>query len=376
MTVYKYFLRVAAKYKVAILIYTMIFFMLSIINGVSTERKEVKFEDTKLNIGIIDNMNSELSKGLIDYLGEKNNIVDTIEDEAYIKEQIFLEVVDGVIIIPEDFDEKVGNKEESIKIYKDDRKIGASYLSQQIEKFLVFVNASNEGGELELDSVKMALNEKANVKILDDNTKKGNIAAKIWFKYYYNFTSYIIVAIYITVIGLIMMEFKDEKIENRMKISSKKFIKYNGEIYLGQITLGILITSIFILGSIVLKGKHIGEVDFSKYLINVFVFSFSILCFTFLINNLVRNKFVVSGVSTVASLGTSMISGVMVPQEFLGEKVLTIAKFFPTYYYVRINEMDVNSFLDMRYEIFMQVLFGIAFLLMGLYFSKIKRKAH
>lgn len=376
MTVYKYFLRVAAKHKVAILIYTMIFFMLSIINGVSTERKEVKFEDTKLDIGIIDNMNSELSKGLIDYLGEKNNIVDTIEDEAYIKEQIFLEVVDGVIIIPEDFDEKVGNKEESIKIYKDDRKIGASYLSQQIEKFLVFVNASNEGGELELDSVKMALNEKVNVKILDDNTKKGNIGAKIWFKYYYNFTSYIIVAIYITVIGLIMMEFKDEKIENRMKISSKKFIKYNGEIYLGQITLGILITSIFILGSIVLKGKHIGEVDFSKYLINVFVFSFSILCFTFLINNLVRNKFVVSGVSTVASLGTATISGVMVPQELLGEKVLTMAKFFPTYYYVRINEMDVNSFLDMRYEIFMQVLFGIAFLLMGLYFSKIKRKAH
>lgn len=78
--------------------------------------------------------------------------------------------------------------------------------------------------------------------------------------------------------------------------------------------------------------------------------------------------------STVLSLGTSFISGVMVPQQFLGKKVLTIAKFFPTYYFVRINDMQASSFLDIRYEIFMQVLFAIAFLFMGLYFSKTAQK--
>ena len=79
--------------------------------------------------------------------------------------------------------------------------------------------------------------------------------------------------------------------------------------------------------------------------------------------------------STVLSLGTSFISGVMVPQEVLGENVLKIAKFFPTYYFVKINEMTVNSFLDMKYEISMQLLFAIVFLLMGLYFNKVKQKA-
>lgn len=65
----------------------------------------------------------------------------------------------------------------------------------------------------------------------------------------------------------------------------------------------------------------------------------------------------------------------MVPQQFIGEKVLNIAKFFPTYYFVRINEMDISSFLDVKYEIFMQILFAVIFLLFGIYFSKVRQKA-
>ena len=171
-----------------------------------------------------------------------------------------------------------------------------------------------------------------------------------------------------------MTDFINKDVESRRKVSSIKFLKFNREIYLGQLTIASFITLVFILGSIVLKGKYIGEVDFLKYIINTIVFSFSALCLVFLINNITNNKFVISGLGTVLSLGTSFISGVMVPQQFLGEKVLTIAKFFPTYYFVRINEMNINSFLDVKYELFMQLLFAMAFLLIGLYFSKSKQK--
>jgi len=171
-----------------------------------------------------------------------------------------------------------------------------------------------------------------------------------------------------------MTEFNSKNIQDRMKISPKKFLNFNIEIYLGQLTIGILITGIFILGSIVLKGKHIPEVDFIKYVVNISIFSFAILCFTFLINNVTTSRFVINGISTVTSLGTAFISGVLVPQELLGAKVLGIAKFFPTYYFVKINETNIKSLLDVKYEISMQFLFAMAFLLMGLYFSKIQQK--
>lgn len=375
MTVYKYFTKIALRNKGVILTYTLIFFILSILNGSGTIERETSFMEKRLNIGIIDNCNSELSRGLKNYLEKKNDIIDTMPDEEYIKEQIFLETVDAVIIIPEDFDEKVINKENSIKVYNDDRKIESMQIQNQINKFLTFANATYENGEFNLEDLEVALNEEANVELIKPKNKMANEGVANWFKYYYNFTSYVIMAIYISAIGLVMADFKDENIESRMKISSKKFLKFNMEMYLGQLTMASMITLIFIVGSIVLKGKYIGEGNFGKYVLNTVVFSLSALCFTFLINNVTRNKFVINAMATVFSLGTSFISGVMVPQQFLSEKTLMIAKFFPTYYFVRVNEMTVNSFSDMRFEILMQLLFGAVFLLMGLYFSKTAQQA-
>lgn len=375
MTVYKYFIKIALKNKGIILSYTIIFFILSIINGSTNSQRETNFMETKLDIGIVDNSSSQLSKSLIDYLEKENNIIYTKPDEKYIKEQIFLQTADAVIIIPENFDDKVIKKEKSVEVFRDDRKVESYQIENQINKFITFANATYENEKFDLSNVNIALDKSIDVRLVEINKNDINQKANIWFKFYFNFVSYIILGIYISVIGFVMAEFTSHEIENRRKISSIGFLKFNKEIYLGQLTIASLLTLIFILGSIMLKGKYIAEIDFIKYVVNTIVFSFSALCLVFLINNLTSNKFVLSGLSTVLSLGTSFISGVMVPQQFLGEKVLRIAKFFPTYYFVRINEMNINSFLDVKYEIFMQLLFAIVFLLMGLYFSRAKQRA-
>ncbi|MCF6466077.1 ABC transporter permease [Clostridium sp. Cult2] len=374
MIVYKYFIKIALRNKWAILSYTIVFFILSIINGYNSTGRETSFIETKLNIGIIDNNNSQLSNSLKDYLREKNHIVDVVQDEESIKEQIFLEVADAIIVIPEDFEKKVINKEKAVEVYRDDRKIESMQIETQLNKFFIFLNATYKEGKFDLDGINTALNEKIHVELIKDGGKVRNYGANEWFRSYFNFTGYVIIATYIAVMGLVMSDFTDLNIENRRKISSKRFLKFNREMYFGQLTLASIITLIFILGSIVLKGKYIREVNFGMYVINTIVFSFSILCLTFLVNNITRNKYVINSISTVLSLGTSFISGVMVPQQFLSKKVLTIAKFFPTYYFVRINDMQASSFLDIRYEIFMEILFAIAFLFMGLYFSKTAQK--
>lgn len=375
MTVYKYFIRIALKNKGVIFSYMLIFFLLSIINGTNRTTQESNFIESRMNVGIIDNSNGELSKGLRSFIEAKNNIVEIIQDEDYIKEEIFLETVDAVIIIPEDFEEKVIQKKKSIELYRDDRKVESYQVENQINKFLIFANATYGKGQFDIKSVSSALEEEIDVNLIERNSRVKNINAEKWIQTYYNFTSYVIIAMYIAVIGLVMADFRDEKIVNRVRISSKKFLGYNKEIYLGQLTIAILITLAFVLGSIIIELEHIGDINLVKYLINIVAFSFSILCLTFLINNLTSNKFIINGISTVLSLGTSFISGVMVPQQFLGEEVLKIAKFFPTYYFIKVNEMDINSFVDIRYEIFMQILFALAFILMGLYFSKIQQRA-
>lgn len=375
MTVYKYFLKAAARQKWVIIGYTAIFFLLAILNGASTETNNIAFMEKNLEIAIVDRSQDELSKGLVDCLGTNNTLIGIEDNIEVIKEQIFLESLNAVIIIPEDFKERVENKEPAIEIVKDDRKMGPLQVENDVNKFLVFANASIKEGTYNLEEIKDLLAKEVEVEMLSLNKSVKNKGADTWFRNYFNFTGYIIIAIYVTVIGFVMVEFNDKNKQDRMKISAKKFLSLNTEIYLGQVTIGLMITFILVISSLVLKGKHLGEIDFLKYLVNIFVFSSSILCFTFLINNITRSKFVINGISTVASLGTAFISGVLVPQEFLGENVLRLARFFPTYYFVRINNSNISSFLDVRYELAMQVLFAISFFLMGLYFSKIKQKS-
>lgn len=374
MTVYKYFIKIALRNKGIILGYTVMLLVFALIYGGTSSEKTINFEETSLNIGIINHSKSELSNKLVEYLEKGNNIVDTKADEDFIKEQIFLQVANGIIIIPEDFEEKVINKEEAIEIFRDDRKIETYQIQNQINEFLSFANATYEDGDFDLSNVLSALDSSVDVNFVEAGNGE-NQDINTWFKFYYNFVSYIILAIYIAVIGFVMNDFTRTEVENRRKVSSKRFLSFNKEIYLGQMTIAIVITSILVLGSVIMRASHLSEVHFTKYVLNTFVFSFSALCLVFLINNVTNNKFLITGISTVLSLGVSFISGVMVPQEFLGENVLRIAKFFPTYYFVTINNKDIVSLLDVRYEIIMQLLFGLGFLLIGLYFSKIKQKA-
>lgn len=375
MTVYKYFLRVAYKSKNTIFGYISIFLILILLASSGVDENDPIFSERALDIGIVNESDSKLSKSLIDHLDEKNNIYMIKNNKNEIEEAVFLEIYDAAIVIPKDFVNLFKGKKESVQIIRDERKIESNQISSEINKFLNFVAATASNGSYDLERVDSILRNEVEVEFLNAEAESQYRDIRTWFSGYFNFTAYVIIAIYIAVIGFVMKEFNDKDIQERMKVSSKTFMGFNIQIYLGQVTLAILISSFFIILAILLKGKYIGEVNFSKYILNLSVFSFSILGLTFFINNLTQSRFIINAASTVLSLGTSLISGVMVSQSFLGKNVLNIAKFFPTYYFVRINNMNINRFMEIRYELIVQILFGISFFLLGLYFSKVKRRA-
>lgn len=368
MTVYKYFIKLAFSNRGVLLAYTGVFFLLSIIAGTGQSTSQGEFVQSSLRVGIVDNSEGQIAEGLIEYLSQKN-AVQLLEDASAeeIREGIFLGLSDAVIIIPEDFEERVLLKQESVSIYSDEAKPQTVQINSQVNKYLTFLNASLEDGAYDIAGVLSALEVESDVEMVGADRDENKNA---WFAQYFNFMSYSVTAIYIGVIGYAMNDFREDKMESRRRVSSISFNKFNREIYLGQLTIATIVTAIFTLGAIVIRGGDISGVQFSKYVLNVTVFSTSILCLTYLINSLTNNRIVKSGLSNVIALGTAFISGVMMPQELLGDRVTAIAKFFPTYYFVKINETRVNSFSDISYEISVQLLFAVVFLLVGLYFSK------
>ena len=86
-----------------------------------------------------------------------------------------------------------------------------------------------------------------------------------------------------------------------------------------------------------------------------------------------------SAAANVISLGCCFISGVFVPQEYLGDTVLSIAKFNPTYWYVKANDeisvlVNYNKENLMPIFISMLIVFGFAIAIYALTLVIIKQK--
>jgi len=116
------------------------------------------------------------------------------------------------------------------------------------------------------------------------------------------------------------------------------------------------------------------------YIVNSLVFAICISGLAFLIGSLTKNREVVSAVANITTLGTSFLSGVFVPQEILGENVLRIASFMPTYWYVRANEriaglidFSIYNLSDVLISLAIQLAFGAAFLIAALVIGKRRR---
>ena len=63
------------------------------------------------------------------------------------------------------------------------------------------------------------------------------------------------------------------------------------------------------------------------------------LALAFLIANLVSNKETLNGIVNVLALGTSFLCGAFVPMQWLPDGVLKAAHVFPSYYFIKNNEI-------------------------------------
>ena len=142
---------------------------------------------------------------------------------------------------------------------------------------------------------------------------------------------------------------------------------------MAYISMAIMILGIFLIGIVIYKGEYIYQIPMMKYIINAGAFSFSLLGLSFLISSFAKSSFGIDSMSNLISLGMGFISGVFVPPYLLSEGTLNIAKFFPAYYYVKGVFEPTFSISDIKYELIIQMLFGVAYFIIGLYFAKIKR---
>ena len=372
MQVYKAYFKIIKKNIGQLSIYLIIFLLFAIIFGkVSTSPKDTDFESTKVNISIINkDENSKLISGLRDYLKENANIVDVGTSKEDLQDALFFREAEYIITIPNGFTKEIlkGNKDINIEKTVIPNSTSEIYMDNLINRYLntvkMYTSTIDNISQAKLVSnVNKDLSHTTDVKIKTyDNDYSNNASCAN----YYNFFAYSMFAVLILGISLVMISFNNKDLKRRNLASSLSMKNMNIQMVFANITYAVVVWLVMIIASFIMFKNYMFTINGLLSLLNSFVFTLAALSISILISNLVTSRNALSAVVNVIALGSCFISGVFVPQQYLGDTVLSIAKFNPTYWYVKANDdiaILVNYSNENMRPIFMSMIIVLGFAL-------------
>ncbi|MEL7569955.1 MAG: ABC transporter permease [Eubacteriaceae bacterium] len=342
MQVFKVFFRIIKKNLGELSVYMIIFLVLAVLlSSINTGSQYNEFAQTKSKIAFINNdKTSALTDGLRDYLNENAIIADIKNDERTLQDALFYRDIEYIVKVPSGFSDKFYNGEKAeIEITKVPDSISGVYMDNMVEKYLntarIYINnMKNISGEKLTQYIQKDLSKTANV-----NLSSADAVQTKKYLYYYNYAAYSLSAILILGVCIVMFVFNKLDIKRRNLCSPLKNSSINMQLILGNLTLSLGAWLIIVITSIIIYRKDMFTISGGLFILNLLVFTIAMLSISFLISNIVKSRPATSAAANVVALGSSFIGGVFVPQYLLGAKVLTIASFTPTYWYVKSNNI-------------------------------------
>lgn len=383
MQVYRAYIKILKKTLPSLSIYIVIFLALSILlSGSGKENKATQFTQNKINIAVINEDEGTLGNALNSYLGKVHNLVELKNDKELLQDELYYRNVEYILFIPKDFTEKlrageINNLCENVKIP------GSStgrFIDSQIEQYISTINLYLIAGEDENKAIEYAvrdLSTKAEVNLLDSTIS----TSKSDDYYYFLYLPYILISLVIMGIGPILIVFNRKEINDRNLCSALPLKSKNLQLILGCM---ITVSAAFVFFMIIAFGMYGKNMEIEKallYVVNAFVFLVIATAIGYFVSIFAKTSNVLNMVTNTVGLGMSFLGGIFVPREILGESVLNVSRFLPTYWYVNavdaIQNVGSNPSLmkDIQISIGIEVIFAIAIFAVALVATRARSEA-
>ena len=349
MQVFKNYFRITKSFLPMILMYLSIFMFFAIFATSQSSGDSSTFSSVKPPVAIKNHDNSAFSAGFVDYIKQNAEIVDVEDNDNARKEAIYFQTVYYVYVIPANFgndlfagkEPKISTLQVQSSAAEQARMLGENYLRLAGPRIVAGMSQTDVVAGINSDlSGTQTVTEVRGAKVSDGSFK---------VQYFYNFASYIILALCIMIISMIMIIFASRNIKRRNLVSSLSYGRITEQLFFGNLILAVGIWLIFVIASFFLYPATMLTMAGAIYALNALIFTIVALSISFLIGSLSKNKNIASAMTNIIALGSSFICGVFVPQALLGESVLNFAKCLPTYWYVRSNEL-IYGLTDFNFE--------------------------
>jgi ABC-2 type transport system permease protein len=351
MQVFKAYFKIVKKNLPMLIMYLVIF--LSVVIGITASNQTqemVSFTARKSDLALInEDEDSALTRGLVTYIQQNANLVDVEHDEEALKDALFYEKIDYILKIPEGFSQGFMDGEAvQLEQTKGIDQMAGIQLEMLLNRFLntaslyaKYGNNLTQAEVIEKTMNDLSLETPVEMKTFDSGLSNADLIA-----YFFNYASYSTIIILIFGISTFMLVFNKSFIKQRTMcspLSNKQIVfqRLSGDLVLA---LGLwLITTIC---GFLVHGESLLSANGALWILNLLIFSLVCLSVSFFIGSLIKSKNALSAVANTISLGSSFLCGAFVPQYLLGESVLTVARFIPTYWYIRANNLiaELNTF--------------------------------
>lgn len=349
MQVFKTYFKILKKHLTPILIYGAIFLGITILTTSSYRNEEAgQFKLKKVPTLVInEDGQSEFIDGFLKYMEKYVTYVEVENNENAKKDALFYRKVEYIMTIPKGFTESflAGEKPLVSKQSIPDSTEAVSVdtaINNYLNRVKVYKKFMPEAGYAELNTyVEQNLSEETSVSfdvVRGDEKVKSNQ----FNNNYFNYLGYIIIAIFIMGVSTVMLSFQNIDIRRKHLSSPMKGRNMNAQLIFANFIFVFCYLLVFIVVGYFLNPFSRLDANLILNWINVAVFALVALSLSYLVGITVKSKKAISAISTAVSLGLAFISGMFVPQQFLGEAVLKVASFTPTYWFIKANNTIAN----------------------------------
>jgi ABC-2 type transport system permease protein len=333
------------------------------------------FSPQSLNISVINRDDHPISDALTEYLGDLHNLVPIEDDRVAMQDALFFWDTVYILIIDNGFGETFYNDPDSAVLtnMKAAEAAAGFYVDGQIDSYLLTLRAYLSAGfALERSLELTASTQAVNVHILETELTGAS--------FYFQVLPFALISLMVLALGQVLIVYKKDDLARRMDVSPTSALKRKSQVMTGCALCALLIWLFFIAGAYFLTPHSLTGTAGLLRILNSLVFSLVCVGLAFLIGQVVKKAIVLQAVAQILGLGMSFISGVFMPQEWLADSVLAIARFTPTYWYIRVHNMlnavvpaigvDMTNFLQ---GIAIQFGFAVALFAVALAFGREKR---
>jgi len=362
--------------------YTAIFLGVTIISSQQANKNDKKgYVSHSCKFTYFDYDKSDAAEYLINFIKEKNKYIEIEKDDKeVVQDELYNRNIDSALRIKEGFEEALirGDVSDYLEIDSIPSTQTSMVLETQINGFMKLFDSYIQSGYSVEEAAKAAKDVSdmsGEVKMLTKEGSKTHSAVYYFFLY----CAYVFIAMAVVAIGSIILIMNRKEVQNRIQCSSYKFSAYNKEIFFGILATGILILVLyFVFGLILYNGGSILTAKGGLFVLNMVCMMLVSLAIAFFATQIARNDRSLDMIANVIGLGFSFLGGIFVPMQFLGEGVIRIAHFLPSYWYaLACDRIDFYTGTNQLLEIFkymgIELLFAAAFLSVALALARGKK---